>query len=182
MSIQNKFKNWKPQAQRKLLEELLMIHAGTDNDKLLYGQPTQINLAWHDTPESIHRAYWSPVANQNGLDYETLMSNMSLETGTNGMGDVIGNTPTEVIAGIRTQGCWAFTEYASRTVHLWIGTTSDQNMLMQMIASEVGHLTPDRWEDDQLEELRTTQMGNVAQIALQIFNDAMERRATELGG
>lgn len=182
MSIAEKFKNWKPQKQRALLEELLMIHAGTDNANLLYGQPTEINLAWHDSAEGIHRAYWTPVANQNGLDYDTLLQNMALETGENGAGDIVGNTPEQVIAGIRTQGCWAFTSYNDRTVHLWVGTCEDHNLLMQMIASEVAHLTPDRWANEQLEELRVTQMGNVGQIALQIYHDAMEHRATKLGG
>lgn len=180
MSIQSKFKNWKPQQQRKLLEELLMIHAGTQSDKPMYGQPGLLNIAWHDSPESIHRAFWEPTCVANGFAYDQLHEHMSIEAGLDGRGDQVGNTPEQVIAGIRSQGCWAFTEYVNRTVHLWSAPATDHALLMQMIASEVAHLTPDRFEDEQLEELRTYQMGTVAQISLKIFNDMMNRNAEAL--
>lgn len=182
MSIVDKFKNWPAQKQRKLLEELLMIHAGTDNPHLLYGQPTQMNVAWHDSPEAIHRAFWDPVCQREQVPYEELFSRMTIEAGDNGMGDIVGNTPEQVIKGIRDQGCWAFTDYANRTVHLWDAGTVDQGMLVQMITAEVAHLTPDRWADEQLEELRASQFGAVGNIALQIFNQAMENRSTKLEG
>lgn len=182
MSLVDKFKNWKPQKQRELLEQLLMIHAGTQSDNLLYAQPTAINVAWHDSPEAIHRAYWEPLCQREQLPYEELFSRMTIEAGDNGIGDIVGNTPAQVVAGIREQGCWAFTDYHNRMVHIWDGGTVDQGMIMQMIASEVAHLTPDRWRDEQLEELRVEQFGYVANIALQAFNQAMEHRAAKLEG
>lgn len=181
MSIVDKFKNWPQQKQRKLLEELLMIHAGTDGTKLLYAKPEQLNVAWHDSAETIHRAYWDPVCQREDIPYEELFSRMSIEAGDNGLGDIVGNTPEQVLSGIRQQGCWAFTNYNDRTVHLWVGT-AEQGMVMRMIMSEVAHLTPDRWTDEQLEELRVEQFGYVADIALQIFTQAMEQRAAKLEG
>lgn len=180
MSIVDKFKNWKPQKQRELLEQLLMIHAGTDNAQLLYGKPEQINVAWHDSPEQIHRAYWDPVCQREQVPYEELFSRMTIEAGDNGMGDIVGNTPEQVISGIRQQGLWAFTDYTTRTVHLWVGPTAQQDMIMQMISTEVAHLTPDRWKDEQLEELRVEQFGYVSNLALQVFTTAMENRAAQL--
>jgi len=181
MSIVDKFKNWKPQAQRKLLEELLMIHAGTPSEQQLYGELRPVNFVQHENPESIHLSYWTPVCVRENISYETLMSG-SIEAGFNGLGEHVGNTPAQLIEGIRSQGCWAFTDYQSRTVHVWADEKVDQLMVMQMIASEVGHLTTDRWDNEQLEELRTFQMGLVANVSLQLFNQVMENRASKLEG
>lgn len=182
MSLVDKFKNWKPQKQRDLLEQLLMIHAGTDGAALLYGKPETINVAWHDSPETIHRAYWDPVCQREQIPYEELFSRMTLETGANGAGDIVGNTPEQVLSGIRQQGCWAYVNYETRTLNLWVGPTAEQGMVMQMITSELSHLTPDRWNDEQLEELRAEQFGYVGNIALQVFNQAMEYRSAKLEG
>lgn len=182
MSLVDKFKNWKPQKQRQLLEELLLIHATTEFGEQLYGKPGQLNVAWHDSPETIHRARWESVAQANGIAYEELFSRMTIEAGDNGMGDVVGNTPEQVIKGIRDQGCWAFVDYNDRTLHLWVGPDAPQDMVIQMIASELAHLTPDRWLNEQLDELRIEQFGYVANIAFQIFTDAMNKRAENLEG
>lgn len=182
MSLIDKFKNWKPQKQRELLEQLLAIHAGTEYSNALYGGLQPVNVSYHPTPEAIHEAYWGPICAQNGVPYDIVLTNVAFETGTNGIGEQVGNTPEQVIEGIRTQGCWAFTHYDSRTVHVWADAAVGQDMLMQMIAGEVAHLTPDRLQDEQLEELRAIQMGNVAQVSQAIFNQLMEDRAHKLEG
>lgn len=182
MSLVDKFKNWKPQKQRALLEELLLIHATTEYSELLYGKIGALEVAWHDTPESIHRARWAGAAEANGMTYEDLFSHMTIEAGDNGLGDIVGNTPEQVIKGIRDQGCWAFADHVNRVLHLWIGPTVPPDLIIQMIASELAHLTPDRWVDEQLNELRNSQFGYVANVAYQILNDAMERRSENLEG
>lgn len=182
MSVIDKFKNWKPQKQRELLEQLLAIHSGTETAEPIYGLLQPVNVVYHWTPEMIHEAYWGPICAENGITYDMLLTNVSFETGINGVGDQVGNTPAQVIEGIRKQGCWAFTHYASRTVHIWVDPTVDQATIMQMIATEVAHLTPDRLKDEQLEELRAWQFGNVAQVSQSIFNQVMEDRANKLEG
>lgn len=182
MAFIDKFKNWKPQKQRELLQEMMLIHATTEFSEQLYGKPQQLNVAWHDSPETIHRARWEGTALAHGIPYEELFSRMTIEAGDNGIGDIVGNTPEQMIKGIRDQGCWAFVDYDTRTLHLWVGPTAPQDMAIQMIASELAHLTPDRWTNEQLDELRIEQFGYVANIAYQIFMDAMTKRSEKLEG
>lgn len=181
MSFIDKFKNWKPQKQRELLEQMMMIHCGTEAKEPMFGPLEPVNVAYHDSPETIHRAYWEPTCAANGVTYEDAMTRQAIEVGVNGRGDLVGNTPAQMLAGIREQGCWAFADYNNRTIHLWADGKVPQATIMHMIASEVSGLVPDRFNDEQLQLLRSHQVGQIAELSLAIFSTMMEQRADKLG-
>jgi hypothetical protein len=177
MSITDKFKNWKHSKRVELLEELLEIHYSI-GDEVPYPDPPAFDVCWHDTPEEIHRAYWTPMAEASGFTYDDLMT--KARTGVLADGSPVEITREQELNDIRTQQCWGFSDHINHRLHFWVGSLPygeprTEELLHTMIASEIAHLAPRRHRNEQLEQYRALQMACVSRAAKAVLTDALAR-------
>ncbi|QZA70823.1 hypothetical protein AH06_40 [Erwinia phage AH06] len=177
MSIVDKFKNWKASKRIELLEELTEIHYSI-GDVVCYPDPPHFEVCWHDTPEEIHRAHWTNIADSMQMSYEDFFKAARV-------GQLHDNTPVEItgeqeIADMRTQGCYAFCNWVTWQLHIWVGDLPHddprtEELLHTMIASELAHLTPNRHRNEQLEMYRSMQYAVISRSAKTVLTDALDR-------
>lgn len=126
--------------------------------------PPELFIRWYSAPEDVHRAMWEESAVEAGMTYEEMMEE-SVSCGEDEHGNEIEFTHEQELAGIREQGCWAFVDTRTNIIHAWAAEYAPRDLVLHMLAHEIGHLTGAA-EDDQLqEELRAEQFGRVAKAA-----------------
>lgn len=177
MSITDKFKNWKANKRQALIEELLEIHYSI-GDVFPYPDPVHFEVCWHDTPESIHCAYWTPMAANDGLTYDAFMQ--LSRTGYLEDGSPVELTKEQELADINKQQVWGFCDWINNKIHVWLGNLPHddprtEELVHTMLASEIGHLTPNRHPNEQLEQWRVLQMAAVARATKMVVTDALGR-------
>lgn len=175
MSIVDKFKNWKVAKRIALLEELLEIHYSI-GDVVPYPDQPSFEVCWHDTPETIHRAHWEPMAEASGFTYDELMSKS--RTATLADGSPVEITREQELADMKTQQCWGFADWVNHRLHFWVGDLPHdeprtEELLHTMIASELAHLAPYRHSNEQLEQYRALQFASVSRAAKAVLDDAL---------
>lgn len=130
--------------------------------------PPAIDIVWHDSPESIHRAMWAPVAESEGMTYEELCADCGAIAECLD-GEVLELTHEQEMQAILEQGCWGFAEVERGTIHAWAAPHADRGLVLHMLAHEIGHLTGDPHPDGLQEELRAEQFGRVAALAYSLL-------------
>lgn len=127
-------------------------------------QPPTVSVTWHESPESVHRAMWEEVAVAEGMTYEQLIAESEGE-GETETGETVAFTHEQELAGMRGQGCWAFVDTRNNTIHAWADEATPRELVLHMLAHEIGHITGEPHPDDMQEEMRAEQFGRVAKMA-----------------
>lgn len=127
-------------------------------------QPPTVSVTWHESPESVHRAMWEEVAVAEGMTYEQLIAESEGE-GETETGETVSFTHEQELAGMRGQGCWAFVDARTNTIHAWADEATPRELVLHMLAHEIGHITGEPHPDDMQEEMRAEQFGRVAKMA-----------------
>ena len=127
-------------------------------------QPPTVSVTWHESPESVHRAMWEEVAVAEGMTYEQLIAESEGE-GETETGETVAFTHEQELAGMRGQGCWAFVDRRTNTIHAWADEATPRELVLHMLAHEIGHITGEPHPDDMQEEMRAEQFGRVAKMA-----------------
>ncbi|AUG86149.1 hypothetical protein FDJ23_gp041 [Erwinia phage vB_EamM_Desertfox] len=175
MSVVDKFKNWKANKRIALLEELLEVHYSI-GDVVSYPDPPAFEVCWHDTPDSIHRARWTGVAEATDMTYDDFFK--ATRVGQLHDTSNVEITGEQEVADMQTQGCYAFCNWLTNEIHIWLGDLPyddprTEEILHTMIASEIAHLTPNRHRNEQLEMYRAMQYAVVARSAKAVLVDAL---------
>ena len=131
-------------------------------------QPPTVSVTWHESPESVHRAMWEEVAVAEGMTYEQLIAESEGE-GETETGETVAFTHEQELAGMRGQGCWAFVDRRTNTIHAWADEATPRELVLHMLAHEIGHITGDAHTDDFQEEMRAEQFGRVARAAYRLL-------------
>lgn len=130
--------------------------------------PPHLNISWHDSPEAVHRIMWEEIAISNGLTYDQLQ-----EEATGVALDMDGNEVEVSLAdefdGMRKQGCWAFVDTKNNQIHAWAANDTAPEMVLHMLAHEIGHATGEAHSDPLQEEMRAEQFGRVARLAYEML-------------
>ena len=127
-------------------------------------QPPTVAITWHDSPESVHRAMWEESAVAAGMTYEQMIDEC-VSCGEDEHGNEIEFTHEQEIAWIRRQGCWAFVDARSNIIHAWADESASRELVLHMLAHEIGHITGEAHTDYLQEEMRAEQFGRVAKAA-----------------
>ena len=127
-------------------------------------QPPTVSVTWHESPESVHRAMWEEVAVAEGMTYEQLIAESEGE-GETETGETVAFTHEQELAGMRGQGCWAFVDTRNNTIHAWADEATPRELVLHMLAHEIGHITGEPHPDHMQEEMRAEQFGRVAKMA-----------------
>ena len=130
--------------------------------------PPTMSITWYDTPEQVHRAMWEEGAIANGMTYEQMMSESTC-VGEDFAGNEHEVTHEQEMAGIRTQGCWAFVDTRVNMIHAWADPEADRELVLHMLAHEIGHVTGAEHPDPSQEEMRAEQFGRVAKMAASLM-------------
>ena len=116
-------------------------------------QPPTVSVTWHESPESVHRAMWEEVAVAEGMTYEQLIAESEGE-GETETGETVAFTHEQELAGMRGQGCWAFVDTRNNTIHAWADEATPRELVLHMLAHEIGHITGEPHPDHMQEEMR----------------------------
>lgn len=127
-------------------------------------QPPTVSVTWHESPESVHRAMWEEVAVANGMTYEQLIAESEGE-GETETGETVVFTHEQELTGMHEQGCWAFVDTRTNTIHAWADEATPRELVLHLLAHEIGHITGESHPDDMQEEMRAEQFGRVAKMA-----------------
>lgn len=142
---------------------------------IAYPNPPELSITWHETPESIHRAFWESSAIEAGISYEEMMSEGDFcgedEFGNEHVFDFV-----TVIEAIRDQGVWGFMDSADHRIHAWRGDGASQELIIHMLAHEIGHATGEGNLDPIQEEMRAEQFGRVARLAYQMMTESVDSK------
>ena len=111
-----------------------------------------MNVRWHCTPESAHRALWEPAAKIAGLSYEEMIE----DSASPGYGFA------EEIKAIRGLACWAFPDQDGETVHIWADAHASDADVLRELAREVGAATGRPISDPAAASERSEWAGEVA--------------------
>lgn len=131
-------------------------------------EPPAMSITWYDTPEQVHRAMWEEGAIANGMTYEEMIAESTC-VGEDFAGNEHEVTHEQEMAGIRTQGCWAFVDTRVNMIHAWADPEADRELVLHMLAHEIGHVTGAEHPDPIQEEMRADQFGRVAKLAYQLL-------------
>lgn len=177
MSFTDKFRNYKPSKQKMFLEELLSSNAGNGDATAVYSDlPSNVNVIWHDSAEAIMKAYYTGLAVQNNMTFEELMNGQIVTIGRDGAENTVATNYDNELAGVKKQDCWGYCiwttppHFAENQLHFYVGPKADPDTVMLMISSELARLSPDRHNDQALEELRISQISTIALNAMKIYN------------
>ena len=107
---------------------------------------------------------WEEVAVAEGMTYEQLIAESEGE-GETETGETVSFTHKQELAGMRGQGCWAFVDTRNNTIHAWADEATPRELVLHMLAHEIGHITGEPHPDDMQEEMRAEQFGRVAKMA-----------------
>ena len=127
-------------------------------------QPPTVSVTWYESPDSVHRAMWEEVAVAEGMTYEQLIAESEGE-GETETGETVAFTHEQELAGMRGQGCWAFVDTRNNTIHAWADEATPRELVLHMLAHEIGHITGEPHPDHMQEEMRAEQFGRVAKMA-----------------
>lgn len=134
-----------------------------------FPSPPELSIVWHADPEAIVRSHWAEVAEAEGISIEELLCcDMSGQTGD---GEEVDFSHADMIAGIREQGCWAYVDHNTNTVHAWARPDCNPAFLLHMLAHECGHATGKHHPDELQEEFRAEQFGAVAAMAYRFMSE-----------
>ena len=131
-------------------------------------EPPAMSITWYDTPEQVHRAMWEEGAIANGMTYEEMIAESTI-VGEDFEGNEHEVTHEQEMASIRTQGCWAFVDTRVNMIHAWADPEADRELVLHMLAHEIGHITGAEHPDPIQEEMRAEQFGRVAKMAYQLL-------------
>lgn len=155
----------------KAIDALSVVMDETNAGVSFTSAPPAMAIVWHETLESIDRAYWAPVAEAEGIPLDELIA--SDMEGQNEKGDIVSITYEQKMEGMRIQGCWGFVDTKTNTIHAWASPDVNQTTLIHMLTHEIGHVTGVAHPDGLQEELRAEQFGLAASQALTL----MQQRA-----
>lgn len=130
--------------------------------------PPSMSITWYDTPEDVHRAMWAESAAAEGMTYEQMIAESTI-IGEDFEGNEHDVTHEQEMAGIRTQGCWAFVDTRVNMIHAWADPEADRELVLHMLAHEIGHATGAEHPDPMQEEMRAEQFGRVAKLASKLM-------------
>lgn len=144
--------------------------------------PPELEIRWYSSPEEVHRLMWEPSAIDAGMTYEQMMSECEV-CGEDEHGNEVTIPPGAEFEGMRKQGCWAFIDTLNSCIHAWADESTDPEMVLHMLAHEIGHATGTPESDPLQEEMRAEQFGRVAKLAYQLLKskDLPECAAPECG-
>ncbi|EWC39609.1 hypothetical protein [Stutzerimonas stutzeri] len=141
------------------------------------GQPVAVNpdppemiIRWYESPESVHRAMWEPMAIGEGMTYDELLAE-GVTCGFDESGNEVEMEAGADIEGMRMQGCWAFVDTLNSCIHAWAAPDADRGKILHMLAHEIGHATGTPHPDGFQEEMRAEQFGRVAAAAYSMLLD-----------
>jgi len=152
-------------AGRQAYIEWVAKHASPRYDP----EPPAVTIQWHESPESVHRAMWEPVAIGEGMTYDELMAD-SVMCGEDEHGQEYELEGGADIKGMRMQGCWAFVDTSTNTIHAWADPATEDALVLHMLAHEIGHITGTPAADDMQEEMRAEQFGRAARRAFELLD------------
>lgn len=138
------------------------------NAAVIDPNPPAMSIIWYDSPEEVHRVMWEPLAIAEGMTYDEMMAESEV-CGEDEHGNEVVIPPGAEFEGMRAQGCWAFVDTMTNTIHAWAAQDADRGMVLHMLAHEVGHVTGEPHEDPLQEELRAEQFGRVAALAYSLL-------------
>lgn len=116
----------------------------SQRDQLCRVKRNSISVRRYDTPELLNEAFWTPVAKDQGISYEEMMSTTTLG-GTTVDGEDLDLSAEDAIQSMRDQGLWGFADNA-HTIHFW-GNEASLEVLTCFFAHEMHHLCKDQLED-----------------------------------
>lgn len=170
MGIVDRFANWGASKQKTLLDQLTMANAGSGHPNAMYnGLPSNISINWYNTPEEIMEGYYTKLASANGVTLDEIKQSL-LTIGEKGDLSMVATNYQNELEGIRRQGCWGYCDYITGQLHFLIMPHCDQRTAQTMIAEELARMTPDRHSIEALEELRVSQISEIAVAAVDIMN------------
>lgn len=132
--------------------------------------PPELMIRWHESPESVHRAMWEPVAIREGMTYDELLAE-GVTCGFDESGNEVEMEAGADIEGMRMQGCWAFVDTLNSCIHAWAAPDTDRGLVLHMLAHEISHATGTPHPDGFQEEMRAEQFGRVAAAAYRMLLD-----------
>ena len=127
-----------------------------------------ISIQWHDSPQSVHRAMWEPVAASEGITYEGMMSD-SVGVASSADGVDFELSYADEMAALESQGCWAFVDTEAGVIHAWVSPDVPRLRVVHMFAHEIGHMVGTPLDDDIAEEMRAEEFGRVAAMAFDMM-------------
>lgn len=133
-----------------------------------YSLPPALGIQWYPTFEAVEHAYWAPVAEAEGIPYEDLLE--AENGGLDEHGNEVTYTREQMLEGMKRSGCWAFADTNTNTIHAWADASAEPQLVVHMLAHEVGHLTGTPDPDEFQDEMRAEQFGAVAAQAFALFS------------
>ena len=127
-----------------------------------------ISIQWHDSPQSVHRAMWEPVAIEHGVTYDGMMAD-SVGVASSADGVDFELSHAEEMAALESQGCWAFVDTEAGVIHAWVSPDAPRSRVVHMFAHEIGHMVGTPLDDDIAEEMRAEEFGRVAAMAFDMM-------------
>lgn len=135
-------------------------------------EPPPVSIVWYPQAELVYRAYWEPVAADNGMTYEDIAD--GIMTGFDKDGNEVESTAFDDVEGIKRMGCWGWVDTEKHIIHAWAAPDAEPCGVLHMLAHEIGHITGVAHPDGLQEEFRAEQFGRVASIAYRL----MQQRQT----
>lgn len=130
-----------------------------------------VKIVWYDSPEAVDRAMWEPIALAEGLTYDDVKESTCECTTLDGGEEVTISQP-DAIGAIRQQGCWAFVDTKTQTIHAWADPKTPAATVIHMLGHELGHITGQPHEDLYQEERRAEEFGAVAAKAFELWSQS----------
>lgn len=128
----------------------------------------QVGITWYPSPEAVHRAYWQPMAESEGMTYEVLIAE-GMTCAFDQFGNMVEMTHDEEMAALRSMGAWGFADTKLRHIHAWAAPETPREQVMRLLAHEIGHLTGEPCKDELQEEFRAETFGAVAAMAFSML-------------
>ncbi|MFM5440148.1 hypothetical protein ACET9K_11905 [Aeromonas enteropelogenes] len=134
-----------------------------------YAPPPELSIVWYSDPVDVHRELWRSAAEENGMTVDELLDSSEF-MGLDIDGNEISVSNQQAFEGMAEMGCWGWVDTESNTIHAWADKDADPEMVLHMLAHEIGHVTGVPDSDPLQEEMRAEQFGFVAKLALRMMD------------